>query len=90
MVKYTKDTFKSLDFSKTVTFHFCGYVCYFSNKQTSEKQKQTTVTRIAYNNFVCNMSFQYNIRSEYHFNICEAHNQLRLNNTSPETIRKNS
>lgn len=32
------------------------------------------------------LEYQYNIRSEYHFNICEAHNQLRLNNTSPEII----
>ena len=67
VLKYTKDTFKSLDFEEVEIFQLSECVRYFvTNKQPLTQtdiriKKRATITQIALKNFAWNIAFQYNI-----------------------------
>ena len=95
VLKYTKDTFKSLDFEETEIFQLCECVRYFvTNKQPLTQtdiriKKRTSVTQIALKNFAWNIAFQYNIGGDATaLFVMHTFNEWFVNSTL-ETIRKN-
>ncbi len=95
VLKYTRDTFKSLDFEETEIFQLCECVRYFvTNKQPLTQtdiriKRRTTVTQIALKNFAWNIAFQYNIGGDVTaLFVMHTFNEWFANSTL-ETIRKN-
>lgn|GEM_PF-109904 len=95
VLKYTKDTFKSLDFEETEIFQLCECVRYFvTNRQPLTQtdiriKKRTSVTQIALKNFAWNIAFQYNIGGDATaLFVMRTFNEWFANSTL-ETIRKN-
>lgn len=95
VLKYTKDTFKSLDFEETEIFQLCECVRYFvTNKQPLTQtdiriKRRVTVTQIALKNFAWNIAFQYNIGGDATaLFVMHTFNEWFANSTL-ETIRKN-
>ena len=95
VLKYTKDTFKSLDFEETEIFQLCECVRYFvTNRQPLTQtdiriKKRTSVTQIALKNFAWNIAFQYNIGGDATaLFVMHTFNEWFANSTL-ETIRKN-
>ena len=95
VLKYTKYTFKSLDFEETEIFQLCECVRYFvTNKrpltQTDIRIKRRAyVTQIALKNFAWNIAFQYNIGGDATaLFVMHTFSEWFVNSTL-ETIRKN-
>lgn len=95
VLKYTKDTFKNLDFEETEIFQLCECVRYFvTNKQPLTQtdiriKRRATVTQIALKNFAWNIAFQYNIGGDATaLFVMHTFNEWFANSTL-ETIRKN-
>ena len=95
VLKYTKDTFKSLDFEETEIFQLCECVRYFViNKQPLIQtdiriKRRASVTQIALKNFAWNIAFQYNIGGDATaLFVMHTFNEWFANSTL-ETIRKN-
>lgn len=95
VLKYTKDTFKSLDFEETEIFQLCECVRYFvTNKQPLTQtdiriKRRLSVTQIALKNFAWNIAFQYNIGGDATaLFVMHTFNEWFANSTL-ETIRKN-
>lgn len=95
MLKYTKDTFKNLDFDEAEIFQLCECVRYFvSNKlpltHTDIRiKRRTSITQIALKNFAWNIAFQYNIGGDATaLFVMHTFNEWFANSTL-ETIRKN-
>lgn len=95
VLKYTKDTFKTLDFDEVEIFQLCGCVRYFvTNKQPLTQtdiriKRRVSVTQIALKNFAWNIAFQYNIGGDATaLFVMHTFNEWFANSTL-ETIRKN-
>lgn len=95
VLKYTKDTFKNLDFDEAEIFQLCECVRYFvTNKQPLTQtdiriKRRVTVTQIALKNFAWNIAFQYNIGGDATaLFVMHTFNEWFANSTL-ETIRKN-
>lgn len=95
VLKYTKDTFKSLDFDEAEVFQLCECVRYFvTNKQALTQtdiriKRRASVTQIALKNFAWNIAFQYNIGGDVTaLFVMRTFNEWFANSTL-ETIRKN-
>ena len=95
VLKYTKDTFKSLDFEETEIFQLCECVRYFvTHKQPLTQtdiriKRRASVTQIALKNFAWNIAFQYNIGGDATaLFVMHTFNEWFANSTL-ETIRKN-
>ena len=95
VLKYTKDTFKTLDFDEVEIFQHCGCVRYFvTNKQSLTHtdiriRRRVSVTQIALKNFAWNIAFQYNIGGDATaLFVMHTFNEWFANSTL-ETIRKN-
>lgn len=71
ILKYTRDTFKRLDFDETEIFQICECVRYFVTNQQVLNQtevhikRRMNVTQIALKNFAWNIAFQYNISGDH-------------------------
>lgn len=95
VLKYTKDTFKNLDFDEAEIFQLCECVRYFvTNKQSLTHtdiriRRRVSVTQIALKNFAWNIAFQYNIGGDATaLFVMHTFNEWFANSTL-ETIRKN-
>ena len=95
VLKYTKDTFKNLDFDGAEIFQLCECVRYFvTNKQSLTHtdiriRRRVSVTQIALKNFAWNIAFQYNIGGDATaLFVMHTFNEWFANSTL-ETIRKN-
>lgn len=95
VLKYTKDTFKNLDFDEAEIFQLCECVRYFvTNKQPLTHtdiriRRRVSVTQIALKNFAWNIAFQYNIGGDATaLFVMHTFNEWFANSTL-ETIRKN-
>lgn len=95
VLKYTKDTFKNLDFDEVEIFQLCECVRYFvTNKQPLTHtdiriKRRASVTQIALKNFAWNIAFQYNIGGDATaLFVMHTFNEWFANSTL-ETIRKN-
>ena len=95
VLKYTKYTFKTLDFDEVETFQLCECVRYFvTNKQPLTQtdiriKRRASVTQIALKNFAWNIAFQYNIGGDATaLFVMLTFNEWFANSTL-ETIRKN-
>lgn len=95
VLKYTKDTFKTLDFDEVEIFQLCECVRYFvTNKQPLTQtdiriKRRASVTQIALKNFAWNIAFQYNIGGDATaLFVMHTFNEWFANSTL-ETIRKN-
>lgn len=95
VLKYTKDTFKNLDFDEAEIFQLCECVRYFvTNKQPLTHtdvriKRRASVTQIALKNFAWNIAFQYNIGGDATaLFVMHTFNEWFTNSTL-ETIRKN-
>lgn len=95
VVKYTKDTFKNLDFEETEIFQLCECVRYFvTNKQPLSQtdisiKRRATVTQIALKNFAWNIAFQYKIGGDATALFVMHTFSEWFANSTLETIRKN-
>lgn len=95
VLKYTKDTFKNLDFEETEIFQLSECVRYFvTNKQPLTQtdiriKRRASVTQIALKNFAWNIAFQYNLGGDATaLFVMHTFNEWFANSTL-ETIRKN-
>ena len=95
VLKYTKDTFKNLDFDEAEIFQLSECVRYFvTNKQSLTHtdiriRRRVSVTQIALKNFAWNIAFQYNIGGDATaLFVMHTFNEWFANSTL-ETIRKN-
>ena len=70
VLKYTRDTFKHLQFDESEVFLFCECVRYFvTNRQALSNteiriRKRSDVTQISLKNFAWNIANQYNISGD--------------------------
>lgn len=95
VLKYTRDTFKHLQFDESDVFLLCEYVRYFvTNRQALSNteiriRKRSDVTQISLKNFAWNIANQYNINGDataaFVFN---TFNEW-FSNTAIATIKKN-
>jgi hypothetical protein len=95
ILKYTRDTFKRLDFDETEIFQICECVRYFVTNQQVLNQtevhikRRMNVTQIALKNFAWNIAFQYNISGDLTARFVIATFNEWFSNTSFATVRKN-
>lgn len=95
IMKYTRNTFKRLDFDEADIFQICECVGYFvTNRRvlsTTEIhiKKRSSVTQISLKNFAWNIAFQYNINGDITAKfVLQTFNEWFSNSTT-DTIRKN-
>ena len=95
ILKYTRDTFKRLDFDETEIFQICECVRYFvTNQQVLNRtevhiKRRMNVTQIALKNFAWNIAFQYNISGGDAARFVIATFNEWFSNTTFDTVRKN-
>ena len=95
IMKYTRDTFKHLNFDEIEVFQICECVRYLvTNHQVLNHteiriKRRTTVTQIALKNFAWNIAFQYNISGDLTAKFVIATFYEWFCNTSFDTVRKN-
>ena len=95
ILKYTRDTFKRLDFDETEIFQICECVRYFvTNQQVLNRtevhiKRRMNVTQIALKNFAWNIAFQYNISGDLAARFVIATFNEWFSNTTFDTVRKN-
>ena len=95
ILKYTRDTFKRLDFDETEIFQICECVRYFVTNQQVLNQtevhikRRMNVTQIALKNFAWNIAFQYNISGDHAARFVIATFNEWFSNTTFATVRKN-
>ena len=95
IMKYTRDTFKHLNFDEIEVFQICECVRYLvTNHQVLNHteihiRRRTTVTQIALKNFAWNIAFQYNISGDLTAKFVIATFNEWFSNTSFDTVRKN-
>lgn len=95
VLKYTRNTFKRLDFDEDEVSQICECVRYFvTNKQllTATEihiKKRTPVTQISLKNFAWNIAFQYDISRDITAQfVMQTFNEW-FSNSTIDTIRKN-
>lgn len=95
ILKYTRDTFKRLDFDETEIFQICECVRYFVTNQQVFNQteihikRRMSITQIALKNFAWNIGFQYNISGDLTARFVIATFNEWFCNTTFATVRKN-
>ena len=95
ILKYTRDTFKRLDFDETEISQICECVRYFVTNQQVLNQtevhikRRMNVTQIALKNFAWNIAFQYNISGDHAARFVIATFNEWFSNTTFATVRKN-
>lgn len=95
VLRYTRDTFKRLDFEEGEIFQICECVRYFvTNRQVLTNtsvhiKRRTAVTQIALKNFAWNIAFQYNISGDITAQFVMQTFAEWFANSTIDTIRKN-
>lgn len=95
VLRYTRNTFKRLDFEEGEIFQICECVRYFvSNRQVLTNtsvhiKRRTAVTQIALKNFAWNIAFQYNISGDITAQFVMQTFAEWFANSTKDTIRKN-
>ncbi len=95
ILRYTRDTFKRLDFEVPEVYQICECVRYFvTNRQVLTLtdvriKRKATVTQTDLKNFAWNIAFQYNISGDLSAQfVMQTFNEWFANSTL-DTIRKN-
>lgn len=95
ILKYTRDTFKHLNFDELEIFQLCECVRYLvtNRKVLSNAEiiihKRTTVTQISLKNFAWNIAYQYNITGDVTTEFIMTTFREWFANSTFDTIRKN-
>ena len=95
VLRYTRDTFKRLEFEEAEVYQICESVRYFAtNRQVLTQtdvriKRKANVTQIDLKNFAWNIAFQYNIGGDITAQfVMQTFNEWFANSTL-DTIRKN-
>lgn len=95
ILKYTRDTFKRLNFEEVEVFQLCECVRYLvTNSQVLSNveitiHKRASVTQISLKNFAWNVAFQYNISGDTTTEFIMTTFKEWFVNSTFDTIRKN-
>lgn len=95
ILKYTRDSFKPLDFDESEIFQICECVRYFViNRQVLTMteiriKKHSVATQISLKNFAWNIAFQYNIGGDLTTNFVMTTFSEWFSNCTFDTVRKN-
>lgn len=95
ILKYTRNTFKRLEFDESEIFQICECVQYFvTNRQVLNQtgihiKRRVNVTQTSLKNFAWNIAYQYNISGYLTAKFAMTTFSEWFCNTSFETVRKN-